>query len=295
MKRWPLAISLACACQREPPAPPPPPPPPAVAHTLRVLDGDAKLEKLPTGLIELPEGARWTVAIDDGVRIELHGPGRYALSGDQLLVHDGLVSVDVAAQAVRAGRHAFTVATPAGQLEVPFAARLVLRAPAHAASELALISGEALADGTLPVGPKARVCFAAVGPHALGAAGLATVGFATVEAALEALPGSRACADDQPAELAKLQQELARQLEQFTRTKAEQDALIASYAKQSPPGEQGRRLVQDLAARGQLALTARSRALVLRAQLAAAELGAAGDPARAALLARANQLENPAH
>jgi hypothetical protein len=289
VKRLLLAITLAGACRRDPPAPPRPPPAPAPAHTLRVLDGDAKLEKLPTGLLELPDGARWTVAIDEGVRIELRGPGRYALSGEQLLAHSGLVSVDIAAQAARAGRHAFAVATPAGRLEVPFAARLVLRAPELGAPELALVSGEAIADGTLPVGAAMRVCFAAMGPHAVG-----TPGFRTVEAALQALPSSHACGDEQPPALATLEQELARQLELFMRSKAEQDALLASYTKDGPMGEPGRRLVQDLAARGQLALAARTRVLALRAQLAAAELGAPGDRARTALLARANALENPA-
>jgi hypothetical protein len=275
VKRVVLACLLASACKREPEQPKPRE---STPHTLSGTPG-IELDKP----FSLAAGARATVSIDEGVRIELRGPGRYLLTGEQLLASDGLLSVDVAAQAVRAGQHAFKVATPAGLLEVPFAARLVLHAPARGASELALITGEVLADGALPVGANTRVCFAAVGPHLLTAPG-----FTTVEAALQALATSQACAEDRAPELAKLDNELAQQLELFTRSKAEQEALIASAREHAPPN-----LVQDLAARGQLTLAARTRVLALRAQLSAAQLGAAEDPVRAALLTRANELENP--
>ncbi|HEX5657869.1 MAG TPA: hypothetical protein VFX59_11775 [Polyangiales bacterium] len=270
MKRLALACLLASACKRAPPKP-----------EARAAQVTRQAEKVAEP-ITLAAGASETVAIGDGVQVVLYGPGRYLLRGEQLLVGEGLVRVDVAAQA---GRHAFALASPAGQLEVPFASRLVLHAPRQHAAELALVSGEALADGSLPVGANRRVCFGAVGPHVL-----AMPGFRTVEAALEALPSSHACDPDQAPELAKLDRELAQQLELFTRNKAEQDALVAS-AREHPAAS----LVQDLAARGQLTLAARTRALALRAQLSAAQLGAANDPARTALLARANELEDPAH
>jgi hypothetical protein len=301
VKRVWLALLLAGACERAEPrtvheAPPPAKPrPPPAAHTLRVIQsaGDTKLAPdapLPPGPLALAEGAVLAVAIDDGVRVELRGPGHYQLSADQLLASDGLATVDVAAQAQRAGQRAFAVATPAGQLSIPFAARLVFRAPARGASELALISGEAVAEGGLPVGASARVCFAAAGPLVLQ-----LPGFATVEAALEALPASDACAVEPPPDLGKLDQELAQQLDSFERGKSEQEQLITRCAEQRQPGERGPCLVHQLAARGQQTLAARTRGLALRAQLAAAQLGVTGDPARAALLARARELEDPAH
>ncbi len=248
MKRALLALLLASACQAEPP--------------------EAKPRPVP---FSLAPDAMQTLTIGDGVRIVLRGPGHFELRGEQLLANGGLVSVDVAAQ--HTGQRSFTVSTPVGQVVSSFAARFVLLG-----RELALISGEAAVAG-LSVGARTRVCLAGTGPHVVAASG-----FATVEAALAALPGSHACADEAAPDLATLDRELAEQLDSFESAKEDQEFLIHHPSREMT-------FLQRLTELGQRMLAVRTRVIALRGQLGAAQLGAANDPERSALLTRAWQVE----
>jgi hypothetical protein len=302
-----LALLLVSACGRTDPGPAPvaasvpvaaPAPlvPSKPRHTLRVVAvagqvtpalhlGDAPVELTAT----LARGAALTLAVDDDVRIALYGPARVALRGEGapvLLLHHGIATLDVAPQAVRAGRAPFALATPAAQLEVPFAARLVLRA-LEGAHELAVVSGEVSLSQparTLQVGAGARYCFTAKGPHEL-----ALEGFATLEAAATQLPVSNACARQQPPDPNGRDRELSQRLDALAAAHAEERALLADATAR--PADELRALLATLA---QATIAGRSRALALRAELAAAQLEAEPDPGRTALLARAAALESPA-
>lgn len=281
----------------EAPAPPAPPP-----HAVRVVALSGKLVGTPAFAqgdtltqafsATLDKGAALTLALDDDVRIEVRGPAQLALLKDGapvLLARQGLLSVDVAAQAARAGRAPFALATPNGQLEIPFAARLVLRADTKGAHELAVVSGElALSqpEGALSLAGGARVCVGAKGVQTLSAPG-----FSTLEAATAALPKSRACAGGKPVDPALTESELAQRLDALSAAENQERSVLAAY--KGEPAD-ARRLRDQLAALAQTSLLARTRALALRTQLEAAALDAQNDPGRAAVLARASELESPA-
>ncbi|HEY6877383.1 MAG TPA: hypothetical protein VI299_05160 [Polyangiales bacterium] len=312
MKASALALVLLAACERDAVLPPESrpvakaavpaahaPAAPQVAARARVLENRGTITPALGG--EWVEGQALTLAsdavlaltIDDDVRIEIHGPAQVALHGERgLLVHAGLVAIDVAAHAIKAGQRPFSLATTAGELEVPFAARFVVQASPAGATELALISGEAALarpDGTQLVGASTRVCLGVLGPRTLR-----VPGFGTVEAAVAGLPQSSACAGEQGPALAQLASELTQSLDALARTKAQEQALLGDYARGQTTPEGAQRLRKGLVQHAELAIATRRRALTLYAQLAAAQLGGEPDRARAALLARAHALENPA-
>lgn len=158
------------------------------------LAGDGELE------LELASGAR----------VQLRGPALLAVSArsDQgLLVRYGLLRVELPPGAAKPGARASWFASPALRVELPHAARFVLRVDADGRTQIAIVGGRVAID-LAESGPAASPTREVEPGHLVTAepmqALVETQGPATLEAALAQLADKRSAAIARPRDLQTL-------------------------------------------------------------------------------------------
>ena len=219
-----------------------PPASAGVHHQLRVsaLSGRARNDAAPLtldtrlaegALLQLERGARVTLALDDYVRLVLLGPLLVRVLPDgqpALLLREGALSLDVAPRGVHGTHSAFWLATPLARIDVADSARLVVRASARGAGELAVVSGRALLAQ-----PELALPLNAGSAHCVGPSGLTELSrpFATLEQAVATFASGPSCAGRTGADLGQRERALESALATVERREQSELALLAEHSR----------------------------------------------------------------
>ena len=241
--------------------------------------------------LELLADSTLTLALADYAVVRLHGPALVTLMPEgepALYLRQGLVSIDSAPRAARVAARPLWVATPAARVEVVESARLVVRAHPDFSSELVVVSGDAsVTHGEEPL------LLAAGDMRCLSrpAAKSPRRRLPTLEEAERVLGTSKSCPAKPRDDRAVRERALDAACDAIEQAEERERMLLAMHAGLATARDVRAQSVQAQLARiGALRVRQRERVRALRAQLAAALLGATPTPIEAALLTRARAL-----
>jgi hypothetical protein len=231
-----------------------------------------ELDLPPACTLALAQGDALTLSLADHVRVTLQGPAlaRILPAGQPaLLLHTGLLTLDVAPRGKHTLESAFWLATPTQRLEVPDQARVALRAYDNQATAIAVVSGfVSVREPELLFSMPAGSTLCTGGQHdALSPLRVTTLALAEAQLARAGTCAPERAGDD------ALERPLVTARNKVSEVEAAERALLHGHGElvaRDPARAAAQRL--ELAHVGAELLTLRERERALEAQLEAARL-----------------------